>query len=234
MKIKSWPTQPNTKFSYLYLFARPVIKGGELFGPLKTDLNLVEAELNNLLRASFSETIYKDGLISPDFTIPNHWERGSSALIGHLGYETRNPSDQPGATLDLRIDFDGTGHLFSGRAGEKLEDGFVHIFPNAVIGLTSRLLAFIGAFYEKFNYLGMVDIGLGLTGLQGSIIHLPNYYFRELNHPYKEEVYKRTSRCLSANLNEDIEQIVKLLSLNFFNALSQGKFDPFKNKQNNL
>jgi hypothetical protein len=131
-------------------------------------------------------------------------------------------------TIDLQVDFDGTGYLFVGGAGEQLENGASVLYLSFVAGWTTRFLALLGSLYESAHYFGTVDIGVALVGMQGRIPDSNNIRIRAYAIPYERDEYRRTSRASAFELKDEPSTVSRGLVMPLFDTMLQGLIDPFK------
>lgn len=228
-EINSSPLEPNENFAYLFLFARPVFAREGFFGSLLDDEGAFRRMLDDLVVEVGHENVFPR-LFEPDFNSPPGWKHRAEGLWGAMGYPSEDKSEAPRDTLNLQIDFDGTGHLFCGRAGERRFTGDLVIILEIVAGLTVRFLTYTGKLYEKTAYCGMVDIGLALTGLKGSIPFTNHLILRYSRVPYDRSEYQKSGRFSALELLKDPVRPSKYLVMPFVKAISQGLIDPFSRR----
>ena len=84
--------------------------------------------------------------------------------------------------------------------------------------------------YERAKYIGMVDIGLVITGLRGSVVYTDNFRLQYTRSPYDRDSYKKTGRFSALQMLDDPKNPSKYLVVPFINAISQGWIDPFQQK----
>jgi len=227
LEINSSPLEPNENFAYLFLYARPVFAQEGFFGNLIDDEAEFQKILGNLVIEASKGEVFPQSF-QPDFNPPPTWKHRTEGLCGAMGYPSADASDAPKRTLNLQIDFDGTAHHFCGRAGDRYSPEEFSVFPEIVAGLTVRFLNFIGKLYEKTAYIGMVDIGLALTGLKGTLPYTNNLRLHYVRVPYDRSEYKKSGRFSAVQLLEDPISPSKYLVMPFVKAISQGWIDPFR------
>jgi hypothetical protein len=132
--------------------------------------------------------------------------------------------------LYLEAQFDGGGTMFCNRGAETVNQGgnlVKWFFSDVVAGNTTKFLVFFGELYKRASYFGMVDIGVGLTGLENSIeFEIRNNLFLKTYY-YEKSSYKRTKRVSAMLLEENPKQVASDLLMNLISAISQGKYNPF-------
>ncbi len=230
-QIAQAPLAPHADQGYIHILARPVSSDERLLDRARKDQN-EPSLLQNLVIAASSRSIFPLPY-DPDFKAPNQWQIRADGWLGHLGSDPRydtNSTTNGRRRLDLHINNDGTAYLFHGRAADRREDD-LYVFPDIVAGVTTRFLYLIGQLYDAAGYLGAVDIGLALTGIQGGTPYFTNraYYFERFS-PYDRNEYRRTLRVTTPALAKDRQIVAEALVMPFIRALTQGVYNPFPKK----
>lgn len=228
-EINSSPLEPNENYAYLFLFARPVFAKEGFFDIFLDDETGFQKVLSDLVREVCNGSVFPQGF-QPDFNSPPIWKHRTEGLWGAMGHPSAERSETPKRTLNLQIDFDGTGHLFCGRAGDRYSPEEFSVFPEIIAGLTVRFLNYMGKLYERTAYIGMVDIGLALTGLKGSMPYTSTLRLHYVRVPYDRSEYKKSGRLTAVQLLEDPISPSKYLVMPFVKAISQGWIDPFSQR----
>jgi hypothetical protein len=130
---------------------------------------------------------------------------------------------------------DGSGTLFSGAAARRYtpgEGGYI-LQEHDVAGLTSKMLYLFGNLYEQTGYLGHVDIGLAVTGLEGAVT---NYWLDELwqhvgRPQYDRGEYRRLLRVLAPTRFTDHLEVARRLVIPLTDVVTEGRLDPFDSKR---
>ena len=138
-EIENAPLLPNSNFAYLHLIARPVCKSDGLLEQFGND-NAIRQLLQQIVRRSLNPNVFPQTGVSPEFfaPLPRNWIMLSHGYCGRLDHRDKpNGTPDPGHTLYLRIDFDGSGHLFCGRAAERRNDQLL-FFSDLVAEHTTR------------------------------------------------------------------------------------------------
>ena len=96
-------------------------------------------------------------------------------------------------------------------------------------GLTARFLSVLGGLYAAGGYFGLVDVGLAVTGLKGSVSaalqnHLTHRHFLR---PYDEDEYRRTRRFSAAVLRADPRSAARKLVFPPVQTITQEAHDRF-------
>lgn len=228
-EVNRWESQPNSKFGYLYLFARPVFIKDRLLEPLIKGGSSYSEIFNSFIDAVSKSTVYPQSTIYPDLCKPQRWIQHADGFKGPL-CQPNNPNspEAPGDILNLDVDLNGMIHLFCGRVAERVENQFL-FFPEAPSGLVIRFLSFLGMLYEKAGYFGMVDLGLAITGIRGCIPHMPNNFrFNRIAVPYPIDTYRKTSRVSALVFKEDAIQLAKEMIMPLVSAVTLNYSDPFE------
>jgi hypothetical protein len=223
-----FPARPG--FAYLHLVAQPVFRDEGLLNRSVRTGETPQRVLHDLVELVVHPDVFPQRY-SPDFYTPSQWIHRTEGFLGKLVYPGKSDDTRaPAHTLNLQIDFDGTGHLFCGRAAEHEGHGFL-FFPSIVSGNTTRFLALLGKLYSRAKYLGMVDIGLAVMGLQGSTPDTKSMWPPVEFIPYDRNEYRRTARVSALLLNDDPLEIAQNLLNPLFNTIAQGgaNFFPKRN-----
>lgn len=226
-EINSSPLEPDDNYVYLFLFARPVFAKEGFFDNLLNDETEFHKVLSDLVREVSNGSVFRQSF-QPDFSSPPTWKHRTEGLWGALGYPSTEKSEIPRRTLNLQIDFDGTGHLFCGRAGDRYSPEEFSVFPEIIAGLTVRFLNYMGRLYQSVAYIGMVDVGLAMTGLKGSVAYTNDLRLHYVRIPYDRPGYKKSGRFSAIQMLDDPIGPSKYLVMPFVKAISQGWIDPFR------
>lgn len=228
-EINASPLEPDENFAYLFLFARPVFAKENFFDPASSDGINLQRIINELVQQVSNNSIFKQNYV-PYFKPPPRWMHRAEGFWGQMDYPSSDILKAPRHTLNLQIDFDGSGHLFCGSAAFREPQGTLSVFPEIIAGLTVRFVTFMARLYEKANYFGMVDVGIALTGVKGSVVNLHDYEIQPSYPPYDRDDYKKSRRFSALQMLEDPISPSKYLVVPFMNAISQGRIDPFQQK----
>jgi hypothetical protein len=220
-EIKQAPVPNNPDSAYLYLVVRPVFRSDDILSKVVPSSERWEKVFNDfILSVRKSEIDPID--YYPKLRIAGRWTKRTEGFRGNLCGEG---TSEPTSILNLQIDFDGSGHFFCGRAAQKHE-GKLYFIPSLVAGNTKLFLALFGMIYDKAQYVGLVDVGVALTGLLGSVPPVDNYYSHFT--PYDRNEYRRTARVSAQMLENDSKSVTRQLLKPLIDAMSQGQIDPFK------
>lgn len=96
-------------------------------------------------------------------------------------------------------------------------------------GLSTRLLYLLGQLYGRSNYVGLVDVGLAVTGIGGAITVMARNSISYMRPPpFDEPQYKRSRRVSALTLIEDARSVSQKLIMPLVLATTQGRYDPFR------
>ena len=228
-EIGNSPLEPNENFAYLFLYARPVFAKEGFFDSIFNDENDFPKILNDFVQQVCNGNVYQRSY-QPDFNPPPIWKQRAEGVWGQMDYPTSDKSLIPRHTLNLQVDFDGTGHLFCGRAGDRYSPEDFSVFPEIIAGLTVRFVNYMGRLFAKAPYIGMVDVGLAMTGLKGCVAYSNDMRLRFARIPYDRTEYKKSGRFTASQMLDDPINPSKYLAKPFLKAISQGLIDPFLRK----
>lgn len=223
--IAQAPVPHNQKFAHLHIVARPVLADDTLLDRCLPSGKNHRELLTEVLDQISSSRIYRDGYV-PDIGYPGSgWVRRPEGYYGKCHY---GPAEDMG--VHFQFNMDGGGYFFSGRAAEVHREGDPKTFFSSIVaGSTTKFLAVLGELYDRANYLGMVDVGLAVTGLQGCATELARDAFRTLPR-FNRPDYRRTARANAILFKSDPKRIAVQLIMPLVDAISQGTDDPFKNR----
>lgn len=225
--IRQSPIQEHNGFAHLHVVIKPVFQDENIL-----DRALLPNETYNQLLNDSVVKVKNSNLLSdryvPDFLV-QQWTQNADGFLIKM-HEPR-PDSRERLALFLEANFDGSGSMFCNRAAETANIGGTEekwFFSDIVAGNTTKFLALFGEIYKRASYFGMVNIGVGLTGLENSIEdRLRNNYFGE-NHRYIKSDYRRTNRVSAMLLEENPMQVASDLLMRLINGISQGKYNPFE------
>jgi hypothetical protein len=230
--IQHWSYPRHSALAYLYLFARPTLGTADLLHRAAGIGETPQSVLSELILATKHKDIFPTDLFEPDFYVTSRWQLREEGLRSYMGYSSGTDAsnkDDLASTLDLQVNFDGTSYLFAGRVGDQLNsDGRLVFFPPTAAGLTTRFLALLGLLYDKARYFGSVDVGVAIVGIQGRVSYSGNnVILRHVTSPYDRDEYRRTTRSSALELKDGPRGVAKALLMPLFDAMSQGRVDPF-------
>jgi hypothetical protein len=141
---------------------------------------------------------------------------------------------------DITVNIDGRGVLFSGGAGQTIarnpsfpDDSQLIIFEAAIAGNLAAFLSFMGALFKAAGYLGPVDAGVYITGLNGGIsaavVSRRQVVFFDDMPTYNAAIYTRTERLASAAELDAPEAVaLRLLRRLLDTTTQQPGYNPFE------
>lgn len=206
----------------LHIIAQPVFRSEFFLERAQKQDESTISLLNRCISFASQREVYETQVYAPDFfSMSPSWRHKAD------GYLTNPYTGQPivdedyNSSLLLKIDFDGTGHLFCGRAGYILNQ--VSLFdPYITIGNTTRFFAYMGKLYESAKYYGMVNIGIGVTGLLGLVPKTDDRIVKSFAKVYDENVYIKTGQ-VSALIFSDGYSLAERMLAPLMNAMTQGR-----------
>lgn len=227
--IKESPIKEHNGFGHLHVVIKPVLQDESIFEKALSSGQNYNQLLNTTIAKIIESNIFgKD--YEPNFLVRN-WVRNSEGFLSKMCEPTADNFER--LALYLEANFDGSGSMFCNRAAETFTRGDIenkYFFSDIVAGNTIKFLAFFGKIYKKASYLGVVDIGVGLTGLENSIEdNVRNNIFGG-NHRYTKSTYQRTKRVSAMLLDEKPKEVASELLLRLIDGVSQGKYNPFTAK----
>ena len=189
----------------------------------------VDQFLNGLFSAALSAEVF-GRRVYPDLSAINNFSRRANDYETRQGFEDERRGLEAGPTraLSVEVGLDGEGRLFCGSAAQS-NDSSLLIYEDTVAGLTARFLSVLGGLYAAGGYLGHVNVGLAVTGLEGGVsAHLHEQLtHRHSLRPYDEDEYRRTRRFSAAVLMADPRSAASKLALPLVQAITQEAYDPF-------
>jgi hypothetical protein len=223
--IKEAPVPDNERFAHLHIVARPVLADDTVLDRALSAGQNHKVLLTEVLDQIGSSGIYKDGYV-PDIGHPGSgWIRRPEGYRGNCQHE--RDADMG---VHFQFNLDGSAYFFSGRAAEAHKEGQPKTFFSSIVaGSTTKFLAVLGELYDRANYLGMVDVGLAVTGLEGCVADLPRDPFRNLPR-FTGRDYRKTARSNALLLKEDPKRVAAQLVMPVVDAVSQSTDNPFKNR----
>ncbi len=214
-------------FANLNIVIKPVIQDEDLLNKVVNSEQNHKQFLDKILLEAINFRFLSEGY-TPNFSFQG-WIHRPEGFLSKMS--ERLEKNHETYSLFLQVNFDGRGNLFCSRAAETLNIGNTEtkwFFSDIVAGNTVKFLRFFGELYEKTSYFGMVDIGVGLKGLENSIDFGMRNYFSNYRY-FENDDYYRTKRTSASTLKEDSKQIASDLVLPLISAMTQGKYNPFIN-----
>lgn len=233
--VASTPIAPNQWLGYVHAFARPVTPD-----PLIWDRAVVSQGGRETLLQSLriAAEVGGNGRLT-------HWTR-----LGADAWRLSSQPDRPERDDLIRdyraiaINVDGRAEMFDGGAVQVIDpqqgpilgnDGHRVVFEAAIAAQFAAFLAVVGGVYRAAGYLGHVDLGLAVTGLEGavSLVGLDPRFGLAMpamgggSSGYRAERYPRTERLAASELSEPTDVARRMLGPLFEATTGRDDFDPF-------
>jgi len=222
------PIEPHSEFAYLHLVARPTVPDENLLDAAREGQHSVQF-LNGLISSARSTEVFQSEHLFPDFPENIIFGLRADGLVMHQGLEEDwERYEDRRFVLKLVVGLDGSGYLFCASAAQE-RNGRLLIYEDVVAGLTARFLALFGGLYEAGNYLGPVDVGLAVTGLEGGVSFAlqDHMVLKHRLHPYDNDKYLRTERFMALTLHDDPRAAARNLVLPLTRVITLERYDPF-------
>ncbi len=208
-----------------FLLARPVSNRRDLLeASLGDDENVKRSLVEIVGRASGSgvPSVWSE----PELARIGRWEIEDD---GYLGKVSQADPPDPNEALYLKIDHDGSSHLFYGGAAMRFDKAF-EFYPQVVAEYTRKFCLMLGYLYEECHYTGMVDVAIALTGLKGSVPRVKDNSINwslDRRPPYGRDEYREIWRCSMMQMLEDPDGITATILKRLFSAMSGGRPELF-------
>lgn len=160
----------------------------------------------------------------PDFRHAMHvWRRGAA---GWAVSTWREEDDKPGYTAKIELDFDGTAHLFCGRVADTVGDpGRLVLFEMILAGNLASFFAAMGALYDAARYVGHVDVGAAVTGIEGAAPYGLHHWG---DNTFTGPPPRRTSRVSAAELRDNAKGVTLSLIGRLLEATRGSSYSVFE------
>lgn len=204
-------------------FARPVVPDDSMVERVLTS----ERDVVELLIAAANSwgdvrgDRYGSGGFSPDLRHATRgWRRGAAGwTVSTWSDDTGDPED----IAKIELDFDGTGHFFCGRAADTHNDQLV-LFETIVAGNLASFFAAMGALYEAAGYVGLVDVGAAVTGIEGAAPY-GLHVWRDTG--FSGPPPRRTTRLSAHELRSEPKEVTLSLVRRLLDATRGTSYSPF-------
>jgi hypothetical protein len=160
----------------------------------------------------------------PDFRNAMYaWRRGAD---GWTVSTWREGDNRPDHTAKIDLDFDGTARFFCGRVADTASQpkGFVLFDDSILPGNLASFLAAMGAFYEAAGYVGHVDVGMAIKGIEGAAPYTRPFWG---DNTFSGLPPRRTTRVPAAELLENARGLTLLLVGRLLAVTRDPSFTPF-------
>jgi hypothetical protein len=217
---------PDPTLGYFVAYARPVVPDDSLVDRAASG----ERQITELLvrgAQSWGDIRADQGRnYSPDFRSATHaWRREAA------GWTVSNypeGEDRTGYTAKIELDFDGTGHFFCGRVADTLTSpgsSQLTLFETILAGNLASFFAAMGAFYEAADYVGHVNVGVAVTGIEGAA---PYGLHQWGDIKFSGPGPRRTARVSAAELRDYAKAITLSLIRRLLDATRGTAYTPFE------
>jgi hypothetical protein len=195
------PERPGA--GYVHAFTRPVVPEQEMYDRAAVALG-GNQQVRQRLLAVIHDTRLR-GKYGPSLEQAPYWNRRGAdewRLATRDESEASNPKHITSLS-ELRINIDGRGHLFVGRATDTaLNDAHPLIVEVVIAGNFEAFLAVMGLLYTSAGYYGHVDLGVALTGIEGAGSAARSKDLLAPDFAYGAPTFTRTARVATLELNE--------------------------------
>lgn len=200
------------------LFARPVASASDLVGPAAGSAG-VDALLDDLRQVAASNDPY---LGQGDLSISQatrHDRRGAHVWALDAG---RLPDDTYAARLE--VGRDGLLRYWSKPLAYERRGQFA-VLERSVTRDAGQFAAVVGALYERGGYVGAVDLGVAVVGIETAAgASMINAFTPRL---YGAPDYRQTDRITMQELTATHQAVVRALLAPLYDVISRAGYDPF-------
>ncbi len=219
---------PEGERGFLQAFAAPVVGGEEMWEAAMEARESEQILMKELREAAASASSARWG--GSELAGAVNWRR-RGADVWSLTSITSHGGEEPEARHAVRADIEMTGdaYLFYGAAAEATDRNghlIFTLFERGIALTLSQFLGLCGGLQAAAGFHGFVDVGMAVTGIEGSISAHSLGDFRLQNSPYGEPSATRTLRCDSRDLQHDPQGIARKLLARLFSASAGYDFDP--------
>jgi hypothetical protein len=220
------------ELAFMHGFVRPVTPDEQIW-ERAVERQGGERELLDHLRGAAHAVKTATGY-APALQDTHNW-RAMGADAWTLDSTVHREDVEPSKQVRADVDIQGGGYLFCGRAAvpsrarDEDDPGPLLIFETLVAGNFAAFLAMLGALYEQAGYLGPADVGIAVTGLEGSVSYFASQNWRADPTPFKTESFMRARRVAAGQLLDPRAVTLQLLR-RFLDTLRQKDYDPFASR----
>ena len=222
--IESAPFDRTPGLAFLHAFVRPVVVDDERWSRAESaQKHELQPQMIQAARGA-NQGLHYD----PAIAGASAWKR-QGADVWRLETGAGGTADD---AVRCDLSFSGSGRLFCGRAGARLEprygesQGQLVIFEQIVAGNLASFFAMLNTFYEADGYVGPVDIGIALTRIAGARALSIAQGGGNPGADYPDSDYLTDLRVTAHELGDPRELTRRALG-RFFDALVRRGFDPF-------
>lgn len=216
------PVEPQDGLGYLHAFAHPATRLDD--DAWDRAVGGGDGELLGALTDALKEGAFAG--YDPALCRQANWRRRGAdvwTVDSSHGREDENPRH----LVRCDVNMDGRGQLFCGRAAEVHDASSFYIFEQLIAGNLASFLSVMGTVYERAGYHGAVDVGVAVTGIEGTTSMLARQRNAFITHSYAAEGYYRTFRVLAGELSEP-RDVVRRLVQRLVDATVAPGVDPFE------
>ena len=221
--------EADPKLGYVVAFARPVAPDDSMVERVASSSEEITDLLTRGARSWGNVRQDREGRsYDPDLrNATNAWRRGAAGWTVSTLHE--DDDDAPEYTAKIDLDFDGTGHFFCGRIADtdttRTPPKLV-LFETILAGNLASFFAAMGALFEAAGYVGHVDVGMVVTGVEGAAPY-------GLHHGWHDTTFTgptpgRTARVSAAELTDNPKGIALRLTRRLLDATRGTSFTPFE------
>jgi hypothetical protein len=218
----------DPSLGYVVAFARPVVPDDAMVERVGASGQEISAVLLAGARSWGNVRADREGhSYDPDLrNAINTWRRGAAGWT--LSTVREQEDDDPKNiqhTAKVELDFDGTGHFFCGRIVDTMRPGVRILFETILAGNLASFFAAMGELYEAAGYMGNVDVGIALIGIEGAA---PWGLHHWGDNKFSGPVPRRTLRVSAAELRDDAKGVSLSLIRRLLDVTRGTSWSPFE------
>lgn len=229
--IKAFNIPSHPLYGRMYVAIKPTHAFSEIFSRIKqfNQQGWGVSFFNTILAKAESSYNFKSEF-SPRL-INTHNHKRIAEGWKYTPYPESNPEihlQNLASKISLYVLNDGTIYLCGGRIVDKRHERKI-LFEAGIANTLVQILWVAGQLYQQAGFLGNINIGLLLDGIEGSIPYRPNGYFFDVPAPLEREVYQKSIQVNALSLLNESHIIAEELVGAFFIESNQGTYNPFNN-----
>jgi hypothetical protein len=228
------PVTLDESFAHLHVIAQPVFRDEPVLIRALSENQKERQLLDELVRLVLRNEL-TGGSYEPTFAETGNWTREADGYLGKLRTSHDGDPLASASTLQLKVGFDGSCRMFCGRAAEqegRADYPLKSFFAGIVAGNTSKCFFLLGELFRRAEYFGMVDLGVGLTGLKDCVPYEGRSAFQWFPRYQGADSYRRTKRTSAAELVSNPSGVASELLMPLIHAIFQESYDPFGGQNN--
>lgn len=237
--IAADPLKEEVGYIHLHILVKPVLAKSSLLEEVQKSTRketgfdyFIPHILDAALKTAIKPKLFNDDEYYFGLSTPPRWEPridGYFTDVFRYGYDRAPESSE---TLQLQVNFDGSGTLFCGWMGQTIEKSNSaskkYFYRARTAVMTARFITFWGEIYKRAEYLGKVDVGLALTNLEGSIDSETSDIDIRPNSGFYAPDYKQTMRIPAFDLKANPKRVAEDLLTRLFESIAPTKKNMFK------